>query len=105
MEQHHEASIAKTWFIVFLLLLIVLFQGGLAYVLIGDRGQPDWDYRPVKDVPGESPYAIYEYMPFPQHVKGDDSDYPSLEETWVQELDQTWDQTFFPSPQQDVMGE
>ena len=49
----HEGSAAKTWFVVFLLLLIVGFQGALSYYMIGDRGQPDWDYRPVPDVPDE----------------------------------------------------
>ena len=77
MEQHqHHSSASKTWIIILLLVLIVLVQGGLAYFIIGDRGQPDWDYRPVKDVPGESPYAIYEPLPFPQHVKGDKNEYP-----------------------------
>jgi len=37
---------------------------------VGDRGQPTWDYRPVPDIPGESPYAVYDVMPFPQHVRG-----------------------------------
>ena len=66
----HKASQGKTWVIICLLVLLVLVQGGLAYLVVGDLGQPDWDYRPVKDVPGESPYAIYEPLPYPQHVKG-----------------------------------
>jgi len=77
MEQpQHPSSAFKTWIIILLLVLIVLVQGGLSYFIIGDRGQPDWDYRPVKDVPGESPYAIYEPLPFPQHVKGEKTEYP-----------------------------
>ena len=55
----HRESMFMTWLIIFLLLLIIAFKGGLAYFMIGDRGQPDWDYRPVKDVPGGSPYARY----------------------------------------------
>ena len=107
MEHHvaHEPSLTRTWFVVFLLLLIVLFQGGLAYYMIGDRGQPDWDYRPIKDVPGESAYAVYEFLPFPQHVMGDRSDYPPLEENWTRDLENRWDKSFFPSPQQNAMGE
>ena len=65
-----EASQSKTWLIICLLVLLVLVQGGLAYLIVGNQGQPDWDYRPIKDVPGESPYAIYERLPHPQHVKG-----------------------------------
>lgn len=67
----HPGSAFKTVLIVIFAVLIVLFQGGLSYWLVGDRGQPDWDYRPVKDVPGESPYAIYAPLPYPQHVLGE----------------------------------
>ena len=69
-HHHHEASTFKTWIIILMLLIFILVKGGLAYFVIGDLGQPDWDYRPVKDVPGESPYAIYPSVPYPQHVKG-----------------------------------
>ena len=68
--EHHE-SITKTWIVVILLLGWILFKGGLAYFMIGDRGMPDWDYRPVRDVPGESPYAMYEPLPYIQHVAGE----------------------------------
>ena len=64
-----ESSFA-TWVVIFLLLAIILGKGLFSFFLVGDRGQPTWDYRPVKDVPGESPYAIYEPLPHPQHVKG-----------------------------------
>ena len=52
-------------------LAIVIFQGWLAHTVIGDLGQPDWDYRPVKDVSGESAYTLtdtYHAVPYPQHV-------------------------------------
>jgi len=68
-EKHHGSAFA-TWVIVLLLVLLVLAQGAFSYFVVGDRGQPNWDYRPVKDVPGESPYAIYEPLPYPQHVRG-----------------------------------
>jgi hypothetical protein len=67
---HHEASIVKTWVIILLLVVFIFFKGGLAYFVIGDLGQPDWDYRPIPDVPGESEYANYPSVPFPQHVRG-----------------------------------
>ena len=53
-----------------LLVLLVLAQGAFSFLVVGDLGQPDWEYRPVRDVPGESPYAIYEPLPYPQHIKG-----------------------------------
>lgn len=74
MDQHvHEASAVKTWFLVLLMVGWVAFKGWLAFTFIGDLGMPDWDYRPIKDVPGESAYAIADpYYPLPhaQHVKG-----------------------------------
>jgi len=67
----HETSTLKSWFIISLLVLLVLFKGVLAFTVIGDLGQPDWDYRPVKDIPAESPYAVYDLLPYQQHVRGD----------------------------------
>ena len=67
----HQTSAFKTWLLVLFFVAIVLFQGWLAFTVIGDLGQPDWDYRPIKDVPGESPYAIadpYHPLPYAQHV-------------------------------------
>ena len=72
-QTEHPTSAAKTWTIVILMIGWVAFKGWLAYTLIGDRGQPDWDYRPIKDVPAESAYAVrepYHPLPFPQHVRG-----------------------------------
>ena len=69
----HPQSAVKTWVVVGLLLLWIFFKGGLAYFMIGDRGMPDWDYRPIRDVPGESPYAIYEPLPYLQHVRKENS--------------------------------
>jgi hypothetical protein len=68
-ERH--GSTFSTWIIIILLVLLVLAQGMFSFLVVGDLGQPDWDYRPVKDVPGESPYAIYEPLPYPQHVRGE----------------------------------
>jgi hypothetical protein len=64
-----ESSFA-TWVVIFLLLAIILVKGFFAFFFVGNPGQPTWDYRPVKDVPGESPYAFYEPLPYPQHVRG-----------------------------------
>jgi hypothetical protein len=61
----------KTWAYIITLLVIILAKGFFSYYAVGDRGMPTWDYRPVKDVPGQSPYAIYQLLPHPQHVRGD----------------------------------
>jgi hypothetical protein len=68
--ENHHGSAFRTWIIVILLVLLVLAQGAFSFLVVGDLGQPDWEYRPVKDVPGESPYAIYEPLPYPQHIRG-----------------------------------
>jgi hypothetical protein len=65
-----EESNLSTSVVIILLVLLILAQGLFAFLVVGDRGQPTWDYRPVKDVPGQSPYAIYEKLPYPQHVRG-----------------------------------
>ena len=71
METRSTAlSAGKTWILVFLLALFILVKGFIAFTVVGDRGQPSWDYRPINDVPGESPYAVYDVMPFSQHVRG-----------------------------------
>jgi hypothetical protein len=71
MEIPDHRSPVPTYVIIFLLVLLVLAQGAFSYFMVGDRGMPGWDYRPVPDTPGESPYAIYEPLPHPQHVLGD----------------------------------
>jgi hypothetical protein len=65
-----KSSERTTWIVVVLLVLMILFKGALSFFVVGDLGQPTWDYRPVADVPGESPYAVYEPLPYPQHVLG-----------------------------------
>ena len=64
-----KESTARTWFLIFLLLLVILIKGFLSYFVVGDQGQPDWNFEAIKDVPGESSYANYP-LDNPQHVKG-----------------------------------
>mgnify|MGYP006287727597 CR=1 FL=1 len=59
------------WVVLVLLLALIFGKGLMAFFVIGDLGQPDWNYGIVRDVPGESPYAIYEPLPYSQHVRGD----------------------------------
>lgn len=69
----HASSAVKTWFLILLLVGWVVFKGWLAYSVIGDLGQPAWDFRPITDVPGESPYSVrkpYHPLPAGQHVQG-----------------------------------
>lgn len=72
-EQKHKWSIPG-WLIIVLLVLLILAKGIYSYIVVGDRGQPTWDYRPVSDVPASSPDAVYDPLPYPQHVEGEKGD-------------------------------
>ena len=67
---HEAGSALKTWLIILFILAIILGKGLLSFFVVGDLGQPTWDYRPIPDVPGESAYAVYPPMPYPQHIQG-----------------------------------
>lgn len=69
-----KESTRVTWVVIVLLLAWILAKGVFSFFAVGDLGQPTWNYRPVKDVPGESPYAVYRLVPNPQHVKGADGE-------------------------------
>ena len=69
-KQTSKESVFATWIFIIVLVLYFLLYSLFTYKFVGDMGQPTWDYRPVADVPGESPYAMYESLPNPQHVRG-----------------------------------
>ena len=69
-EKIPKESTVTRWIVILLMVAGIIIQGLFAFYVVGDRGQPSWDFRPAKDVPGESPYAIYQALPYPQHVKG-----------------------------------
>ena len=68
--QNTAHSERTTWILILIMVTFILIKGLFVYLVVGDKGQPGWDYRPVPDVPGESPYAIYEPLPHRQHVRG-----------------------------------
>ena len=70
-SEAHKESELKTWITILLCVIIVLVQGMFAFTAVGNLGQPSWAYRPIRDVPGESPYAIYKLLPYPQHIRGE----------------------------------
>ena len=65
-----DESVFATWIFIFILTSVFALTSYLAYTVIGDAGQPGWRYGTVRDVPAESPYAIYQKLPHPQHVRG-----------------------------------
>jgi hypothetical protein len=66
-----SASARKTWFIIIALVVFIFAKGLFSLYVVGDNGQPTWNYRPIDDLPGASPYAVYDALPFPQHVRGE----------------------------------
>ena len=68
-ESSHE-SIGLTWLWIGILLAWILGKWLLSFTMVGNPGPPTWDYRPIRDVPGQSPYAVYQLVPNPQHVRG-----------------------------------
>lgn len=60
----------QTWIWIAFLVVIILGFGLMTFTVVSDKGQPTWDYRAVEDLPSGSPYAEYDLLPFPQHIKG-----------------------------------
>ena len=65
-----EESVIATWIVILVLTSLFVITSFLAYKVVGNAGQPTWRYGIVPDVPAESPYAVYQKVPYPQHVKG-----------------------------------
>ena len=65
-----QVSPFRSWIIIALLVLLILGKGLYAFAVVGDLGMPTWSYGTVEDVPASSPYATYELLPHPQHVRG-----------------------------------
>jgi len=62
-----------TWLWIIALVTMILGVGYFTFVMVPDKGKPSWDYRPVKSIPSESPYATYQKNPAGQHVSGKES--------------------------------
>ena len=69
-ELSHQVSLFRSWVNIFLMVVLILAMGFYAFAVVGDLGMPTWDYGAVEDVPAASPYADYELLPHPQHVRG-----------------------------------
>ncbi|OGQ91614.1 MAG: hypothetical protein A2464_10640 [Deltaproteobacteria bacterium RIFOXYC2_FULL_48_10] len=63
-----KESILRTWLWIIALVGIILGVGYFTFIVVSDKGRPSWDYRPVKNIPSESPYATYPKNPQGQHV-------------------------------------
>jgi hypothetical protein len=70
MDSHNQ-SVFRTWMLIIGFALWFLAYSALAYFAIGDKGPPNWDLVTVSDTPASSPYAVYQPLPYPQHVRGE----------------------------------
>jgi hypothetical protein len=65
----------RSWFLVCILAIAFFLYGIFMYVVVGDKGPPDWDFGIVEDIPGKSIYSTFPEPvgatrePAPQHVK------------------------------------
>ncbi len=64
-----KTTVGYTWIWIITSILTIFGVGLMAFFVVSDKGVPSWDYRPVKSLPSESPYADYEKLPYPQHIK------------------------------------
>ncbi|MFH2133486.1 MAG: hypothetical protein ABIK68_24170 [bacterium] len=69
-QTKQKQSMVQTWFWIVSLILLIVFVGVLTFTVVADKGMPPWDYGTVKFLPSESPYATYQKLPFPQHIRG-----------------------------------
>ena len=65
----HRESALYAWVIILLLAFFILIKGVFTFFAVGDL-EPTWDSAPLPDVPGESAYAVYPALPYPQHIRG-----------------------------------
>ncbi|HYA04168.1 MAG TPA: hypothetical protein VEI04_13775 [Syntrophobacteria bacterium] len=70
MEEPKQ-SVVRTWALIVLLAIWFLAYSAFVYFAIGEKGPPNWDLVTVSDTPASSPYAIYQPLPYPQHVRGE----------------------------------
>ncbi|NDY72076.1 hypothetical protein DO021_11180 [Desulfobacter hydrogenophilus] len=70
LETKNKETLSRTCLWIIVMVAIILGVGYFSFVVVADKGVPTWDYRPVKSLPSESPYAVYPKNPQGQHVSG-----------------------------------
>jgi hypothetical protein len=74
MERNRETSRLRDWLIIIAAAVLFICYGFFAFLTVGDKGPPDWDFGVIPDIPGESPYSTHRVrpglagVPAPQHV-------------------------------------
>ena len=55
-EQKDNQTI-KDWLVPIAIAALFLLWGLLIFFMVGNKGQPPWDFGVVDDIPGQSPYS------------------------------------------------
>ena len=75
-EKDNAKADFRSWALVSGLALAFLLYGLFMFVVVGDKGPPEWDFSTVEDIPGKSEYSTFPQPggtpvePEPQHVSG-----------------------------------
>ena len=56
VEQKENPTI-KDWLVPIAIAVLFLIWGLLIFFMVGNKGQPPWDFGVVEDIPGQSPYS------------------------------------------------
>jgi hypothetical protein len=75
-KKGERREVRRAWVLVCGLALLFAAYGVFMFLMIGDKGPPDWDFNVIEDIPGKSVYSTYPEPagnpgpPTPQHVAG-----------------------------------
>ena len=57
VAEQKENSTLKDWLVPIAIAVLFLVWGLLIFFMVGNKGQPPWDFGTVEDIPGQSPYS------------------------------------------------
>jgi len=57
VAEQKENSTLKDWLVPIAIAVLFLLWGLVIFFMVGNKGQPPWDFGAVEDIPGQSPYS------------------------------------------------
>ena len=57
VSEQKDSSTLKDWLVPIAIAGLFLVWGLLIFFMVGNKGQPPWDFGVVEDIPGQSPYS------------------------------------------------
>jgi hypothetical protein len=57
VSEQKDSSTLKDWLVPIAIAVLFLVWGLLIFFMVGNKGQPPWDFGVVEDIPGQSPYS------------------------------------------------